>query len=71
MSNNVVLDFGVDIGNDKTENTYMKLRMGRGKQEAATLRQEVEAGSGVTLDDSKHYLSINIPETADTAALLQ
>lgn len=71
MSNNVVLDFGVDIGNDKTENTYMKLRMGRGKQEVATLRQEVEAGSGVTLDDSKHYVSFNFPETADTATMIE
>jgi len=71
MSNNVVVDFGVDIGSDKTENTYFKLRMGRGKQEVATLRQEVEAGTGKPMDVEKHSVCIKFAKDADTAMLTE
>lgn len=71
MSNNVVVDFGVDIGSDKTENTYFKLRMGRGKQEVATLRQEVEAGTGKTLQADRHCVCLRFADGAETDTLVE
>lgn len=71
MSNNVVVDFGVDIGSDKAENTYFKLRMGRGKQEVATLRQEVEAGTGKTLQAEKHCVCLRFADGAETETLVE
>lgn len=71
MSNNIVLDFGIDVGTDKTENTYFKLRMGRGKQEVATLRNEVEAGTGKPMEADKHCVCLNFGDAAETETLTE
>lgn len=71
MSNNIVLDYGIDVGSDKTENTYFKLKMGRGKQEVATLRQEIEAGTGKPMVADKHCVCLRFGDNAETDMLTE
>lgn len=67
MSNNFVMDFTADVGKVENEATWVKLKMGRGAQDCAALKQEVESGSGVKLDDL--FVSLWFPDGADTDAL--
>jgi hypothetical protein len=69
MANNLVVDLGIDVGKDRTENSWFKLKMGKGTQEVQTLKSEVETSTGVTLDDSKHFVSFWFPADADLEVL--
>jgi len=69
MSNKVVLDFGFDIGKvnvcDDANNSYLKLKIGKGTEDAMALKSVVEEGTGRTLLPEDHYVSIKVPEKAN------
>jgi len=73
MSHNISMDFGFDMGDvdnmNDANNTYFKLKMGKGPEDAMAVKQVVEDGTGKTLSDSDHYISIKVPEGADLEEL--
>lgn len=73
MSHNVSLDIGFDMGDvdssNDANNTYVKLKAGKGAEDAMALKQVVESGTGRTLNDEDHYISIKVPEGADMEEL--
>lgn len=73
MSNNISMDFGFDMGDvdnmNDANNTFFKLKLGKGAEDAMALKQIVEAGTGRTLSDSDHYISIKVPESANLEEL--
>lgn len=73
MSHNISMDFGFDMGDvdnmNDANNTFFKLKMGKGPEDAMALKQVVEDGTGKTLSDSDHYISIKVPEGADLEEL--
>jgi len=63
MTDNIVLDFGVDIGDiGSKEECYFKFKVGRGQQEVSVLKQTVESGTGETLDDSEYTFSVHFSD---------
>lgn len=70
-STNVVADIGIEIGNNIEENSYVKLKIGKGAEEVMALKQIVEAGIGQKLDDSQHSLLLWLPNEYDTDALTE
>jgi len=69
MSNNICLDYGFDMGDvdatNDANNTFFKLKLGKGTEDAMALKQVVEEGTGKTLSDEDHYISIKVPEGAN------
>jgi len=72
-SNSLALDFGVDVGNvnisDDANNTYFKFKAGKSDADAMALKSVVENGTGRTLNNEDHYVSIKIPANADCSEL--
>ena len=61
-SSNFTMDLGIDIGNNlDQENTYFKLKIGRGSSEILTLKQIVENGTGKPLGEEL-MVSICVPD---------
>jgi len=73
MSNNICLDYGFDMGDvdatNDANNTFFKLKLGKGTEDAMALKQVVEEGTGKTLSDEDHYISIKVPEGANLEEL--
>jgi len=73
MSNNISMDFGFDMGDvdnmNDANNTFFKLKLGKGTEDAMALKQVVEEGTGKTLSDEDHYISIKVPEGANLEEL--
>merc|ERR1712151_1227459 len=73
VSNTFNVDLGLEIGKAENLNdenlTYMKLKIGKGKEESMALRSIVENGTGKTLNDCDHYVSIKIPKNVNADEL--
>jgi len=73
MSNNLTLDVGLEVGKadglNDADLSYLKLKLGKGKEESLAIKAIVEAGTGKTLLDNEHYLSMRVPANANTDEL--
>lgn len=67
----MILDLGMTVGGEVANNTYFKLKLGKGNEEASTLNKIVEEGTGMVLDEAKHTVSFRIQESADPSQLLE
>lgn len=68
-SENFVCDVSVNVGADRTENSWFKFKLGKGQQEIMALKQEVQTGSGQKLHDNEHCVCIWFPSDAETESV--
>ena len=69
MSNNLVADFGVDVGGDFDEKLYLKVKIGKGSEEVMSLKQTVETGTKCPLDDSAFMVNMHVKSNVDLNTL--
>lgn len=67
----MVLDLGMTVGKVDLQNTCLKVKLGKGSEEAKALNKIVEEGTGKALDESKHQMSFRIEKDADPSQLLE
>lgn len=71
MSENFMCDVTLNMGKDRTEASWFKFKLGKGAQEIAALKNEVQSGSGQQLGDGEHIVAVWFPADAEVDSVTE